>query len=92
MSRTPNIRSLDPHAECWRPERAPSSYGLGHVIGTPGDVRRCPHGHVQVLEEPHVNSTRQGPGVRWWRTLHPFWNPILHRRATAALEAAEAAR
>lgn len=89
MTRTPNIRTIDPHAECWRQEEKPNG---SYVWRRPGDVRRCPHGHVQVLEEPHINSSLQGPGMRRWRDLHPFWNRRLYKRAAAALEAAEGTR
>lgn len=83
VTRTPNIRNIDPHEACRRQAENPDDWGR------PGDVRRCPHGHVQVMEEPHVNSSLQGPGMRWWRTLHPFWDWRTYRRATEALQAAE---
>lgn len=76
----PSIRpAVPPHKECWRQEwHAP--------MGRLGDVRRCVHGHVQVLTRISERARVQGPGTHWWRTVSPTWNPILYRRAVRALE------
>jgi hypothetical protein len=77
----PNIRPAKaPHSECWRLDWADP---LGTRIG---DVRYCPHGRVQVRTKTSPQSRMQGPGTDWWRTLSPFWNPALHRRAKEALD------
>lgn len=84
ISYMPNIRATEPaHSECWQQDwpRFPWQHRLG-------DVRRCPHGKVQVLTEVGPSSRVAGPGTHWWRTLHPLLTPVLYRRARAALGAA----
>lgn len=77
----PNIRpKVQPH----RPACQQQEWGK---FGIPGDVRRCPHGKVQVLTQVPDNARVQGPGTHWWRDLHSFWDRRTHRRAVAALEA-----
>lgn len=77
MSR-PNIRpAVKPHSTCRRQD-----WNDRPLLG---DVRRCHHGTVQVLTEIGVNSNMQGPGMNWWRDLHPFWNRREYRAAIAAL-------
>lgn len=83
----PNITRAT-HADCARLEFTSngnwddSSSGWR---GTPGDVRRCVHGKVQVRTETSIRSRMQGPGTDWWRTLSPFWNPFLYRLALEVL-------
>lgn len=75
----PNSRpAIKPHTECWRQE-------WHSPMGRLGDVRRCIHGEVQVLTQISEHARIQGPGTHWWRTLSRFWNPVLYRRARAAL-------
>lgn len=75
----PNIRpAVPPHSTCSDQEWP--------IQGIAGDVRYCPHGDVQVLTEPHPQSIVQGPGARWWRDLHPFWNRKEYKAAKAALD------
>jgi hypothetical protein len=57
-------------------------------FGIPGDVRRCPHGKVQVLTQVPDNARVQGPGTHWWRTLSPFWDWRTYRLALEVLEVA----
>lgn len=77
----PNIRpDFQPHIRCSDQEWP--------VQGLAGDVRYCVHGDVQVLTEPHPQSSVQGPGARWWRDLHPFWNRREYKAAKAALDVA----
>lgn len=76
----PNIRpKTQPHSECWRLDWKDP---LGSRVG---DVRLCPHGRVQVRTETSPRSRLQGPGMDWWRTLSPIWNPLTYRRAVRAL-------
>lgn len=76
----PNIRpAVQPHTECWR-----QAWPLSSHQQRLGNVRRCPHGKVQVLTET-TSRTMAGPGTHWWRDLSRFWNPRDYRRATAAL-------
>ncbi|MFT4471405.1 hypothetical protein ACMX2H_15995 [Arthrobacter sulfonylureivorans] len=70
------------HKDCWQ-------QNFPRVFTPLGSIRRCEHGKVQVLTEPPPGAKWQGPGTWWWRTLHPFWNRRLYRRAVAALEAAK---
>jgi hypothetical protein len=76
----PNIRpKQQPHSECWRLDWKDP---LGTRVG---DVRRCEHGHVQLRAQTSPRSRMQGPGMDYWRTLSPIWDPILYRRARRAL-------
>lgn len=77
----PNIRPKLPHSECWRPAWPLTAWQ--HRLG---DVRRCPHGKLQVLTEIGPAARVAGPGTHWWRTLSPVFTPVLYRRARAALE------
>lgn len=78
-----NIRP-DHGLDCWR---------LGHLNwhGLPGDVRRCPHGRVQIRTET-PSARVAGPGTDWWRDLSPVWNFFTYRRAVAALNAGDLTR
>jgi hypothetical protein len=66
------------HKHCLR-----NYYGKTHQF--PGDVRRCPHGHVQVLTDPRGGLA--GPGTWYWRDLSKWWDPWLYRRAVKVLDA-----
>lgn len=50
-------------------------------IGSPGDVRRCPHGRIWIWDGRNLNGTHDT-----WRTLSPFWEYIRWRRAVRALD------
>lgn len=75
----PNIRSIEPHSACWRLDWKDP---LGTRVG---DVRRCHHGHIQLRTQTSPRSRLQGPGMDYWQTLSPIWNPVLYRRARKAL-------
>lgn len=77
----PNIRpSTPPHSTCW-------SLDWGER-GQAGDVRRCPHGRIQVLIDPPPYASVQGPGARTWETLSPVFDYKRYRAAVAALDTA----
>lgn len=78
MSR-PNLRDATPrtHAETCVGE-SPLSQPRPRV----GDVRECPHGKIQVAEQPW----RHMPGVRVWRDLSPFWDRRAYRLAKQLLQ------
>lgn len=76
----PNIAPSQPHKECWR-----QSWPLSRHEHRLGDVRRCPHGKVQVLTDVGPYARTAGPGTHWWRTLSPIFDPITYRRARRAL-------
>lgn len=79
----PNIRPMvKPHSECAQIHYTET------FSSWPGDVRRCTHGQVQVRTQVGPNSRVAGPGTDWWRTLSPFWDWRLYRRAAAALDSA----
>lgn len=79
ISYQPNIRpAVTPHSKCWQQDWQWQHHRLG-------DVRRCPHGKVQVLTEIGPAARVAGPGTHWWRTLSPVFTPFLFRRARAAL-------
>jgi len=70
----PNLRN--PHDRCKQPGLEVRDWGF------PGDVRRCPHGVLQLgFDVP-------GTVPCYWRDLHPVLTPILRRRAVRALDAA----
>lgn len=54
--------------------------------GDPGEIRRCPHGVVQLAMPTPPGSPVAGGGTGWWKDLHPFWNPFRYKRAVAALD------
>jgi hypothetical protein len=78
MTLPPTIRPIDDHRDCWRLAHGPSWWGR------PGDLRKCPHGRLQVRTEVSGRSRSMGPGTDWWRDLSPIWTPILYRRALRA--------
>jgi hypothetical protein len=77
----PNIRSIDPHKECWRLDHS----GAMTWWGRPGDVKRCQHGRIMVRCEVGPHSRIAGPGTDYWRELSPIFDPIKYRRARKAL-------
>lgn len=79
MSHRPNI-SRDKHTA-----RSCVDQDWREQCGRPGDVRRCRHGRIQLLTPVPEHHPVQGPGTHWWRDLSKFWDPILYRRAAAAL-------
>lgn len=74
----PSVRE---HANCWRLDHS----GPMTWWGTPGDVKRCPHGKIMIRCEVGPNSTMAGPGTDYWRTLSPIFDPIKYRKAKKAL-------
>ena len=77
----PNIRSIDKHRECWRLDYS----GELSWWGRPGDVKRCPHGHIMERRQVPPNARIAGPGTDYWETLHPILTPIRYQLAKKAL-------
>ena len=75
----PNIRpAVPPHGQACRRQNWDERPRLG-------DVRRCPHGKLQILAEVGVDSPRQGPGTNYWRDLSRIWDRNAYKAAARAL-------
>lgn len=82
MSERPNIRTVaDEHRRCRYPGHGPVS-----TWARAGDVRRCPHGRIQLAYEV------PGSVPAYWRDLSPVWDLFTYRRARRALTVAEGTR
>ena len=76
-----NIRPAVKHRDCWRLDHS----GPMTWWGRPGDVKRCPHGHLMIRRQVPPNSRIAGPGTDYWETLHPILTPIRYQQAKKAL-------
>lgn len=56
-----------------------SGHGDAKTWAFPGDVRRCPHGRIQLAYDV------PGSVPAYWRDLSPVFTPLLYRRARRAL-------
>lgn len=75
MTKAPNLRDAAPRTH--RKDCRHAEFLTDRV----GDVRKCEHGKIQVVDQP----VRHSPGQLVWEDLHPLWNRKAYRLAKQLL-------